>query len=162
MTNQKNIPYGLIALSMFAALLLEILPMPLWSVWYRPEWAALVILYWVMTLPESINIGVAWLMGIILDALNGTLIGEHALALASIAFVMNKWQRQLRLFPAWQSAVAVAVLIALYKIIIGIIQGLIGQAPDSINYTYSILTSMLLWPWIHAVLAVRESYGTQE
>ncbi|NNM58343.1 MAG: rod shape-determining protein MreD [Legionellales bacterium] len=162
MTHPRSIPYGLILLSLFVALLLGILPMPLWSVWYRPEWMALVILYWVMVLPETVNIGVAWLMGIVLDALNGTLLGEHALALAAIAFIMDKWQRQVRLFPVWQSAVIVGVLIAIYKLIIGVIQGLVGQPPDSVGYAFSIGTSVLLWPWLQAVLAVRESYGAQE
>lgn len=162
MTHQRSIPYGLIVLSLFAALLLQILPMPLWSIWYRPEWVALVILYWVMVMPETVNIGVAWLMGFILDVLNGTLLGEHALALAAVAFIMAKWQRQVRLFPVWQTAVVILVLVAFYKMIIALIQWLIGQPPNSAAYTFSILTSALLWPWVQAVLAVRETYGSQE
>ncbi|MBY0545304.1 MAG: rod shape-determining protein MreD, partial [Gammaproteobacteria bacterium] len=126
-----------------------------------PEWVVLVVLFWIMTFPDSINVGTAWIMGLVLDALNGSLLGEHALALAAVGYLMAKWQRQLVVFPVWQTAFIVGILIFIYKIIIAVLQGLIGEPPQSAAYGFSILTSLLLWPWVQAVLTVRQPYGAQ-
>ncbi|MFN7097640.1 MAG: rod shape-determining protein MreD, partial [Gammaproteobacteria bacterium] len=115
----------------------------------------LVVLYWVMVVPDRINVGVAWLVGLLLDGLNGSLLGEHALALTVVAFLMSRWHRQIKNFPFWQSAVAVGFLIAVYKVLIWVIQGVIGQQPSTLAYLFPILTSMLLWPWVQALLTVR-------
>lgn len=157
MSRQNKIPFGLIAVSLFVALLLEVLPMPTWTQWFRPDWVALAILYWVMTFPERVNVGVAWIMGLFLDGLNGTLLGEHALALTVIAFLMSRWQRQVRNFPLWLSTLVIGVLVTIYKATIWVIQGVLGQPPDSYAYLLSILTSMVLWPWVQAVLTVRQT-----
>lgn len=157
MTEYNYTPYGLIIISLFVALLLQILPMPTWCEWFRPDWVVLVVLYWVLTLPDRINVGVAWLIGLLLDGLNGTLLGEHAFALTAIAFLMSNWYRQVKNFPLWQSALVVGMLITIYKVLIWIIQGLIGQPPTSFEYLFSILTSMLLWPWVQAILTVKQT-----
>lgn len=161
MTHQQRLPYGMIILSLLVAVFLNILPMPLWSVWFRPEWVVLVVLFWIMTFPDSINVGTAWSMGLVLDALNGSLLGEHALALAAVGYLMAKWQRQVVVFPLWQTAFVVGILIFIYKLIIVVLQGLIGEPLQSLAYGFSILTSLLFWPWVQAVLAVRQPYGAQ-
>lgn len=157
MSSHKRMPYGLMLLSLFVALLLTALPMPTWSVWFRPDWVVLVVLYWILAFPDNVNVGIAWIMGLLLDALSGSLLGEHALALTVIAFIMVRWQRQIKAFPVWQSAFIIGILIAIYKLVIWVIQGVIGQAPVSIDYLFSVITSLLLWPWIQAVLTVKNS-----
>ena len=65
-----------ISLSIIIALMLTILPLPLWAAWFRPEWLVLVAIYWSIALPHRFNIGVAWLLGLLLDALSGTILGD--------------------------------------------------------------------------------------
>ena len=70
-----------IAISVMIALVLTIIPLPEWGEALRPAWVALVVFYWVLALPERFNIGWAWLTGLLLDALTGSLLGAHALVL---------------------------------------------------------------------------------
>ena len=52
--------YFAIAVTLFSALILEILPLPTWFLWCRPEWMLLVILFWVLFYPSWVSVGIAW------------------------------------------------------------------------------------------------------
>lgn len=142
----------LIFISIFAALLLTLLPMPDWTVWLRPAWILLILIYWTMENPYAVNVGVAWLIGIILDVLNGTLLGEHALALTLVIYMMARMQSRVRMFSLLQQGLIIFLLVLFYQIIIYSIQGFLGNAPHEWLYWMSSVTSMLLWPWIFSIM----------
>ncbi len=142
----------MITLSLVFALLLTLLPMPAAAQVYRPEWVALVVIYWCLAVPERVGVGVAWVMGIMLDVISGALLGQHALALALMAYVTLKLYRQARLFPMWQQAFMVMLLIAMEQMLNLWVQGIIGQPPRSWKYWLPALTSMLIWPWVYVLL----------
>ena len=52
---------------------------------FRPDWVALTIIYWSMLLPRDYSVGFAWVVGIIVDVAQGTLFGQHVLALCFVA-----------------------------------------------------------------------------
>ncbi len=135
-----------ITFTFIMALLVSLIPFPAWAIWLTPAWVAVLLIYWTITLPHQIGLGIAWILGILLDVLNGTLLGEHAIALILVSYLCLKLYRQLRMFPIWQQAVSVALLIALYQFILFWIQGLIGQVVDARLFWLPILTSALLWP----------------
>ncbi len=141
-----------IGFSFIVALLLSIFPIPTWTIWFRPEWVLLVMIYWVVALPQRIGIGIAWCMGIFVDVLNGTILGEHALAFIIIAYLAMKSYRQFRLSPWWQQMISVCIFVGIYQLIIFVLQGITGHAPKTVLYWLPSITSMLLWPWIYVVL----------
>lgn len=134
------------------AFILTILPMPSWTIWLRPAWILMVLIYWVMFTPHAVNVGVAWMIGILLDVSMGTLLGEHALAMTIVAFIVSKTNSQLRMFPLVQQGVSVFVLVLIYQFILYCIQGFIGQVPNNWLYWSSSVTSMLLWPWVFSII----------
>lgn len=142
----------LIILSLVGALLLTLLPMPTAAQMYRPEWVALVIVYWCLAAPERVGVGVAWGMGIVLDVISGALLGQHALALAVVAYIAVTLHRQARLFPLWQQAFMVMLLIFMELMLNLWVQGVIGQPPRSWKYWLPVLTSTMLWPWVFFLL----------
>lgn len=141
-----------ISLSIITAFCFTLLPLPGFAVWFRPEWLLLVIIYWCLTVPHRINVGVAWILGLLLDALHGTLLGEHALAFTLVAYITVKSHRRIRFFPIRQQALTVFGLILLSQFIIYVIQGFIGQAPQTWMFWIPSVTSMLLWPSVFLVL----------
>ncbi len=74
-----------IILTLLMALILTILPLPDWAQMLRPQWYTLVLIYWVLALPLRVGVGIGWLVGIQVDVMTGTLLGQHALSLALIA-----------------------------------------------------------------------------
>jgi rod shape-determining protein MreD len=154
-----RVGYTAIVLSFVVALMLTALPMPAWAALWRPAWVALVLIYWCMAAPDYTGVVMGWVLGLFLDVLAGTLLGQHALALAVVAFVAHRFARQVRVLPLWQQGVSVFGLVFLYQALILWITGIQGLPVIAAAYWASPLVSMLLWPWIFIVLRdVRRRY----
>jgi rod shape-determining protein MreD len=138
--------------TLLVALMLTLLPMPGWTVWLRPAWTLLVLIYWGMEAPDLVNVGTAWLVGIILDVLNGTLLGEHALALTFVIYIVVHMHSRLRMFPLLQQSIMVFLLVLIYQFILYCVQGFINETPHGLLFWSSSLTSMLLWPWVYSIM----------
>ncbi len=141
-----------IVLSLLIALVLTLLPLPYWAAPYRPDWVALVLIYWCLALPERVNVGIGWGMGLLLDGLSGTLLGQHALGLTVVTYLTANLHLRIRLFPIWQQALTVMVLLTADQILVLWVNGILGRPPHSWLYWAPSLTGMLLWPWLFASL----------
>ena len=141
-----------IIISFCVALLLAILPLPDWAQMLRPQWYTLVLIYWTMALPQRVGVGVGWLVGIVVDVLSGTLLGQHALSLALIAYITFEMHLRIRLFPLWQQSLTILVLLLLEKLLSLWVMGAVGQPTPPLSYWVPPLIGMLLWPWIYIVL----------
>lgn len=150
-----------IVLSFIAALLLTIMPLPDWLQMYRPQWLPLVLIYWVIAIPQRIALFTAWLLGLVVDSLSGTLLGEHALALTVIAYLANHFHRQIRMFPLLQQSVVIFILIIIYQTLLLWIQGVIGQLDHNYWFWVSAFVSVLFWPWIFMLLKARSTQSRQ-
>lgn len=141
-----------IVLSFVAAMALTILPLPDWALLFRPEWTALVLIYWCLALPERVGVGIAWLAGLLMDVLKGGLMGEHALGLTVVAFLTLKLHQRIRVYPMWQQALSVLVLLALYQLVLLWINGIIGRPARTWLYWAPSITGTLLWPAVFLIL----------
>lgn len=141
--------------SLCIALILMLLPLSPWLNALRPAWVLLVLLFWALVLPGRVSITLAWVMGLILDVLNGTLLGEHSLALTAVIYFAARLSYQLRMFSLFQQGVAVLFMVFLYLFILFCIQGFLGSLPEGLLYWLSALTSMLFWPWVFLILRDR-------
>lgn len=144
--------WTVIIITLLVALVLALLPMPDWTSWLRPAWVLMVLIYWAIALPSRVSVGIAWLMGLLIDLLNGTLLGEHALAFTVVVYFVTRIHIRLRLYPLLQQGLSVLFFVLLYQFIIYCIQGFIGQLPGSHLYWLSALTSTLLWPWLFVLM----------
>lgn len=141
-----------IFVSLMMAMALAMLPMPAWTVWLRPSWVLLVLIYWAISVPHRVNVGVAWLTGIVVDLMSGTVLGEHALAYTVVIYFVGRSHMRLRMFPLVQQAFSVLMFVFLYQFIIYVVQGFVDQAPESHLYWLASLSSMVLWPWLSIIL----------
>ena len=141
-----------ILVTLLVSLLLTLQPLPEWARPFRPQWYTLVLIYWVMAAPERVGVGSAWLLGILVDVLTGTLLGQHALGLSVITFLVLKVYRQIRLFPLWQQSIAIFVLLLLERLLALWIIGATHQPLPDLRYWGAPAIGMLLWPWAFIVL----------
>jgi rod shape-determining protein MreD len=135
-----------------AAIVMNIVPVPGYAEPFVPDWAALVLIYWCMALPQRVSVGAGFTVGLMLDVLYGSLLGQHALAKAVIAYVTVRLHPQLRMFPRWQQAVSVLWLLAINQLLVVWVRGAIGQAPGTAVYWTPSIVGMVLWPWLFVVL----------
>jgi len=146
--------------SLAVALTLTVIPLPGWAALLRPEWTALVLIYWCMAIPNRVGVGVAWMTGLALDVLRGGLLGQQALAMCVIAYIVLKLYRRIRVAPLWQQAFSILIMVILYQLLILWIKGITGLSPNLWTYWLPSLTSMLIWPAIFIGLReLRRSYN---
>lgn len=143
---------SLVPISFFIVFILALLPMPEWSSSFRPAWVVLILIYWSMYAPERVNLGYAWCLGIITDVLNGTLLGEHALAYLIVTYLVIRTYTQLRMYSLLQQGLFVGLSVSIYLFVLFCVQGFIGNIPRSGFYWSPALSSMLLWPWIFMLI----------
>lgn len=144
--------WSVIFITILIALAFTLLPMPNWTIWLRPAWVLLVLIYWSMTTPYRVSVGFAWLIGLVVDVLNGSLLGEHALAFTIVIYFVSRLHIRLTMSPMLQQGITICVFILIYQFILYCIQGFIGKLPGSQLYWLSSFTSMLLWPWLFVLL----------
>lgn len=139
-----------IVLTVLAAWVLALLPMPDWAAPFRPEWTLIVLVYWAMALPSRVSIGWCWLAGLGLDVLMGTLLGQHALALALVGWVVARMYLQVRVYPEWQQALVLVALVGMYEFVLFWTDGISGTRSEA--RWGPVLTTALLWPWALVLL----------
>lgn len=141
-----------IFLSLIIAMVLAILPLPRWLSVLWPEWIVVVVLFWAVMAPHRFGVGYAWLVGIFMDVLFGSVLGAHALALVVITYIISKLYTRFMFFTFAQQGLLILGLLALYKLILFWIYAVVGTAPNALLYWISAITTALFWPWISMLL----------
>jgi rod shape-determining protein MreD len=144
--------FGPIAITLFVAMLLTIIPLPGVIEPLRPYWVALVLIFWCLETQGIITLGAAFLLGIILDLLTGSLLGMHALGLVIITYLVTRFRPRLRFFPPWQQALSVLALLINDRIIVVWIISLRGESMPPAAYWLAPVIGMLVWPWLFLLL----------
>jgi rod shape-determining protein MreD len=143
---------SIIVLTFLLAMLLTIIPLPDWLRYLRPDWVGLVLIYWCLALPERVGVSTGWFVGLLVDMLTGSLLGQHAMALTIVAFLTLRFHLRIRLFPIWQQALTVLVLLVLHQLLALWVSRFIGRPAPPWSYWLPSLTSMLIWPPIYFAL----------
>ena len=138
--------------SLLLALLLGLVPLPETLQPLRPFWLALVLAYWLLETPERVGPGFAFLLGLVADVAFGSLIGEQALRLVVLAFILDRFRARLRFFPLSQQAVTVGVLLLNDRVINAVIHVVVGVPQLPWGYWLAPLVGMLLWAPLHMLL----------
>jgi rod shape-determining protein MreD len=136
-----------------AALILTAVPLPDRAEAFRPDWVVLILIYWAMMLPRRWSVGSAWLIGIFVDVSQGTMLGQHALALAIVVYVTVRFHLLMRVFPMQQLTATVFALISLYQFLLFWINGVAGIHAAAVSYWAPVVTGTILWPLVTVMLS---------
>ena len=141
-----------IVLTLILALFANLLPLSGVALALRPDFLALVLLYWCIQEPRFVGVGVAWCVGLVMDVGDGTVFGQHALAYAFLAYAAEYFRRRVLRFPPWQQAAQVAVLLLLCAALVLLIRFVGGATMPRWTYAAPPLVGALLWPLVSVVL----------
>lgn len=152
-TPQAGSGGGFIILATFLiGLMLSQMPLPQLFEWARPEWVAMILIYWVMALPHRVGMGSAFFLGLLLDVIKGSVLGLNALSLTIIAFITLVLHQRLRMFPVVQQAMMIMVLVGINQLLFHWMQALTGYTGDTLVFLLPSLISGLFWPWLFVLL----------
>ena len=142
-----------VVITLIVGLMLSIMPLPDSVQVFRPDWLALLVIFWAMQLPRTWSVGFAWIIGIVLDVSYGTLLGQHALALCLVVFVTVRFHLLMRVFPLSQLTMPVFALLALYQFILFWINGVAGISAPAVTYWGPVIAGTGLWPFTYMFLS---------
>lgn len=144
--------HWLLPLSVLVALLLGLLPLPAGLQPFRPYWLALVVAYWVIEDSGSAGLGFAFLVGLLGDLAFGGLLGEQALRLTIMAFILQRFRNQLRFFPMAQQALAIGGLLLNDRVVTAAIHVALGEPQLPWMFWLAPVLGMLLWAPLFVLL----------
>jgi rod shape-determining protein MreD len=108
--------------------------------------------------PRVFSIGSAWIIGLLLDILQGDLLGQHAFALSVIAYLTQRFHLQIRIFPLWQLTMTVGALLAINAFILFWIDGVAGNPPIGLARWTQVFVGVILWPPVMTIMdRIREA-----
>ena len=133
------------AISLVLTLALGVVPLPDSVEPLRPDWVAVVLLYWSLMSPRRLSLFTAFWMGLAVDTLSGALLGQNALALLVIVYIADRFHLRLRVFPVSQLALTVLVLLGLYEFVLFWVDGIAGRSVPVMERWVPPLTGTLVW-----------------
>ena len=143
MSRARN--HWVLPVSVIVALLLGLLPLPAPLQPLRPYWLALVVAYWVIEDPDRAGLGFAFALGLLADLAFGGLLGEQALRLVVMAFILQRFRAQLRFFPLSQQALAIGGLLLNDRVVSAAVHIALGEPQLPWSFWWAPLLGMLLW-----------------
>ena len=150
-----------VALSVIIAMILSVVPIPLVTTPFWPEWVVLTMIYWCIALPDRYNAGFACLCGFMMDLLHGSIIGQHMLACIVVVSLAILLHRHFRLCPVWQQALIVGILLIPYFLLILWIHNFLYPTSTDWRYWTPLLSGIVLWPWVFSVLRLLRYKASQ-
>jgi rod shape-determining protein MreD len=141
-----------VLLSLLVGLVLNLVPLTGMTLALRPDFLALVLLFWCIREPRYVGVGTAWVVGLLMDVGDATVFGQHALAYAVLAFGAEYFRRRVLRFPLWQQPVQVFGLLALCALIVLLVRFVGGAPLPGWIYLAPSLVGALLWPLLTALL----------
>jgi rod shape-determining protein MreD len=141
-----------VVLTLVFAFVANLMPLSGWALALRPDFFAVVLLYWAIHQPRWMGIGVAWLCGLLTDVVEANLFGQHALAYAILGFSAEYFHRRVLRFPLWQQSLHVLGLLIAAQGVVIVLRLMSGASVPSATLLLSSVTSVLLWPPLSALL----------
>lgn len=135
-----------ILLTLVSGLLLNLLPWHGLALSLRPDFVALILLFWAIREPRKLGFAAVWIAGLLMDVGDGVILGQHAFAYSLGVYAAIVLHRRIQRFTLWQQASHVLLLLLLLQATMVLIQLFGGGIFPGLGYFLSSLTGAMLWP----------------
>ncbi len=145
---------GAIILSLIVAFALSLLPLrEAWVLW-RPEWVALTIIHWGLFLPKKTSLLLAWVAGLLVDAIHGSIMGQHAFGFIIITLMTLRMRPRISAENYLHQIFLVFLVLGTYLLVNLWILGVTGNSPSGWGYWLTVLTSLVIWPFYNYFMKI--------
>jgi rod shape-determining protein MreD len=143
--------------SLLTGLILTLVALPEPYGAFRPFWLGLLVVYWALESPSRMGLGLAFALGIAGDFLTGSPLGEHALRLVVLAFIVLRLRPRMRFFPMPQQTAVVLGLLLNDRVVLLMLRAFTGEGvPDWLFWVGPVMGA-LLWPWLFLLIDLARS-----
>ena len=127
-----------------------------------PDFVALVLLFWCIRQPRLVGLGAAWALGLISDAGNGVLLGQHALAYSILAFLGIWLSRRILWFGPALQALHVGIMLVVGQAVVLLVRVIAGDGFPGWGLLVGPLIGALLWPLVTWLLLLPQRRPERE
>lgn len=110
-----------------------------------PDWVAVVLTFWCIHQPLRVGMSAAFLLGMMMDIADGSLLGQHALAYVVLAFFASGLSRRILWFPLAQQALHVLPMLLCSQLIMLVVRLIAGGEFPGMLWFFSSFIAALLW-----------------
>jgi len=119
--------------------------MPLGRLPGVPDWVALVLTFWCIHQPLRVGMGSGFILGLAMDVVDASIMGQHALAYVLLTFVAGGLSRRILWFPLWQQAAHVLMMLLGVQIVMTATRMLGGAEFPGVLWFLSSFVATALW-----------------
>jgi len=141
----------LIALTFFVAFYFAAIPLGRFEI-ARPDWVGLLIVFWVLILPERFGILVSFVIGLLYDTLVGTTLGLYGFVFSVLAYTVLLLHARLRMYPLGQQALVVFLILGITHVLAQWLKGWVMSVVSGELHIWPALTSAIIWPWVYGLI----------
>tara|TARA_B100001059_G_scaffold173522_1_gene173720 strand:- start:3 stop:506 length:504 start_codon:yes stop_codon:yes gene_type:complete len=160
--NQKNSNKLYALMVGLISIILTIVPTPDFLENFKPDWTLLLLIFLSINIPKEFNVGTAFILGILMDVSQGTLLGQHAFAYLLVIFLTSKLHLQLRNYPLLQLTAIICLILMIHQFILFWINGISGISSSISSYMGPVISGTALWPIISKLFGTLFLYSTSK
>ncbi len=154
--------YGLFLLSLLLAMILQLMRLPEALAAARPLWVALMIAYWALREPRISTLFTSFIVGLLLDVLFSAPLGQHALGLVVVVYLVERLRGIFVLFPLWQATFALIPVWAVFCFLMFWIDGATQHQANAWLRWLPVLSTTLFWPLVFSVMELLRQTPEEE
>ncbi len=143
-------------LALLLALIFTAMPLPESMAIARPAMVPLVLSWLCLNTPHRFGVGWAFALGLVLDVTHSTSLGQHALALTLLIYLISKLRPTLMLLPAWQQSILLIPLWLGYQGLLLWLDGYVQQSIDPLWRWLPVISTSLCWLPLCALLTASD------
>ncbi len=143
----EPIPVFGVALTLSLCLLLAVWPLPVDVKWLRPAFAFLFVFYWVNRFPFRLGLVFAWVTGVLFDLVTGEVLGQQALALTIVTYLIVIFNSQIKRSTIFGEMLLIFLLMLAYLLLGLWIDAMTGRVVWQLELVLPALATALSWPF---------------
>ena len=143
-----------VAVTLGAAFILNLAPLPEVLQLIRPDLVALTLLYWAIAHTRKLGLFPAWLLGLFMDVADGTLFGQHALAYSVLIFLAIFFRRRVLMFGMRYQMLHVLAMLLAAQLAMLLVRSMAGAEFPGLWYFVGSFLGAALWPVVLVVVTV--------
>ncbi len=137
--------------SLMAALFLNVVPLGRFAA--MPDWVALVLIFWCIHQPQKVGMGAAFVLGLLMDVADASIMGQHSLAYVLLAFGASVLSRRILWFPLVQQALHVLPILVGAQVSMLLVRLAVGaESPELAWFLGGFIGAALWYPLTYLLL----------
>ena len=127
-----------------------------------PDFVALTLCFWCIRQPRLVGLGIGWMLGLLSDAGNGVLLGQHALSYSILAFLSVWLSRRILWFGPGLQALHVFIILLAAQAVQLLVRVAAGNAFPGWPILVGPIIGAMLWPFVTWLLLLPQRRGQKE